>query len=284
LPALFVPLVLKIQPVIKRENMNHNRNIFLGMILILTILTACSTFAAPATPTAVPSPTPAPTATPLPLYQQVKLTSVPAQETGASPDYKITTQTPSLTGSDDPRLKTFNDEMAAIVKSAVDDYRDKMKSFGPAPIQAQSTFDLKYEQTAPAGNIFSIKFTMEGYVAGMAHPYHVIRSANFDLEKGKDIALSDLFTANSDYLKTIANYCSDELSKRDIGFTDMFKQGADPTPDNYQEWNIASDGLVITFNEYQVAPYVSGPQTVTVPYSELKSLVDPKGPLAGFIQ
>ncbi len=264
--------------------MNHNRTVLLPVIL-MAALSACSALATPTmASTAVPSPTIAPTATSLPLSQQVKLASVPAQETGASPDYKISTQTPSLTGSSDPRAKTFNDEMAAIVKSAVDDYRDKMKSFGPAPIQAQSTFDLKYEQTAPAGNVFSIKFTMEGYVAGMAHPYHVIRSVNFNLEKGKDIALSDLFTAKSDYLKTIANYCSSELSKRDIGFTDMFKQGADPTPDNYQEWNIASDGLVITFNEYQVAPYVSGPQTVKVPYSELKSLIDPKGPLAGFIQ
>ena len=264
--------------------MNPNRKTFLAMTCMLTASLACSALAAPATPTAVPPPTSAATATPLPLSQQVKLASVPAQETGTSPDYKITTQTPSLTGSDDPRVKTFNDEMTAIVKSAVDDYKQKMKDFGPAPIQAQSTFDLKYEQTAPAGNIFSIKFTMEGYAAGMAHPYHVIRSANFDLEKGKDIALSDLFTANSDYLKTLASYCSTELSKRDIGFTDTFKQGADPTPDNYQEWTISSDGLVIIFNEYQVAPYVSGPQTVTVPYSELKSLVDPKGPLAGFIK
>jgi len=266
--------------------MNDNRRISLLISLILVITSACSALAAPATATPTPAPTPtsAPTATPLPLYQQVTLTSVPSEEDGKSPDYKITTQTPSLTGSNDPRVKTFNDEMAAIVKSAVDDYRQKMTSFGPAPIQAQSTFDLKYEQTAPAGNIFSIKFTMEGYVAGMAHPYHVIRSANFDLDKGKDIALSDLFAANSDYLKTIASYCSDELSKRDIGFTDTFKQGADPTPDNYQEWNISADGLVITFNEYQVAPYVSGPQTVTVPYSELKSLIDPKGPLAGFVQ
>ena len=266
--------------------MNRNRKTSLLMSFILIITSACSALATPipATPTIAPTSTSAPTSTPVPLYQQVILKSVPSEEDGKSPDYKITTQTPSLTGSNDMRVKTFNDEMIAVVKSAVDDYRQKMSSFGPAPIQVQSTFDLKYEQTAPTGSILSIKFTMEGYVAGMAHPYHVIRTVNFDLEKGKDIALSDLFTANSDYLKTIAAYCVSELSKRDIGFTDMFKQGADPTPDNYQDWNIASDGLVITFNEYQVAPYVSGPQTVTVPYSELKSLIDPNGALGSFIK
>ena len=264
--------------------MNGNRKISLLMNFILVITSACSALAAPATPTAAPTSTSAPTSTPVPLYQQVTLTSVPAQETGTSSDYKITTKTPSLTGSNDLRVKTFNDEMIAVVKSAVDDYRQKMSSFGPAPIQTQSTFDLKYEQTAPIGNILSIQFTMEGYVAGMAHPYHEIRTVNFDLEKGKDIMMSAHFTANSDYLKTIADYCVAELSKRDIGFTDMFKQGADPTPDNYQEWNITSNSLVIIFNEYQVAPYVSGPQTVTVPYSELKRLIDPNGPLGSFVK
>jgi hypothetical protein len=49
-----------------------------------------------------------------------------------------------------------------------------------------------------------------------------------------------------------------------------------------RKWNITSNGLVIIFDEFQVAPYVPGPQTVTIPYSELKTLIDPKGPLAGF--
>jgi hypothetical protein len=268
---------------LKGISMKPNLKMFLA-VMVMAVLSACSSLTASTTPTAAPTSTNAPTATPLPLYQQVKLTSVPAEENGTTSKYKITAQTPSLTGSNDPRVKTFNTEMAAAVKSAVDDFKQKMTDLGPAPIPAPSTFDLKYEQTAPTGNTLSIKFTMEGYVAGMAHPYHVTRTVNFDLDKGKDIALTDLFTANSDYLKAIADYCVNELSKRDIGFTDMFKQGADPTPDNYQAWNITSDGLMITFNEYQVAPYASGPQTVTVPYSALKSLIDPNGLLASFVK
>ncbi|RIK32332.1 MAG: hypothetical protein DCC56_00555 [Anaerolineae bacterium] len=38
-------------------------------------------------------------------------------------------------------------------------------------------------------------------------------------------------------------------------------------------------GFVITFDEYQVAPYAADPQTVTVPYSELKPLINQQGPL-----
>jgi hypothetical protein len=227
-----------------------------------------------------------PAATPLPIYQQVTLKSVPAEENGTTSNYKITTQTPLLTGSNDPSVETFNNEMVTIVKSAVDDFKQKMIDLGPAPIQAQSTFDLKYEQTAQDNekNILNVEFMMEGYVAGMAHPYHVIRTVNFDLEKGRDISLADLFISNSDYLKTIADYCINELSKRNIGFTDVFKPGAEPTTDNYQTWDIAPDGLMIIFNEAQVAPYAAGLQIVIVPYSELKSLIDPNGPMGSYFQ
>jgi hypothetical protein len=47
-------------------------------------------------------------------------------------------------------------------------------------------------------------------------------------------------------------------------------------------WHLTSDGLLVTFNEYQVAPYASGPQTVIAPYAQLKGLISPREPLATF--
>ena len=264
--------------------MNRNRRILLAISFILTVTLACGMFAAPATLTAVPTSTSVPTATSVPLYQQVTLISVPSQENGQPTSYKITIQTPTLTGSDDARVKKFNDATAAIIANAVADFKNRLTNLAPAPISVASSFDMRYELVSPPGNIFSIKFQTEGYVSGMAHPYHLIYSFNYDLEQGKDIAFSDLFLPNADYLGAISQYCVAQLKTRDVGFSDIFAQGADPTPDNYKNWNITSDGLMITFDEYQVAPYVAGPQVVTIPYSELKSLIDPKGPLEFFIK
>lgn len=39
-------------------------------------------------------------------------------------------------------------------------------------------------------------------------------------------------------------------------------------------------GLLITFNEYSIAPYPAGIQSVLIPYSELKSIAKPGGALA----
>ena len=263
--------------------MNRNRKIFLAITFVLIASLACDILAAPASPTAVPTSTSAPTATPVPLYQGVILTSVPSEENGQSPDYKITTQTPKLTGSDDPRVQALNKETSDLVQSVIADYKKNLAQMPATPITASSTFDVQYKSLLPAGNTVSIKFDTEGYVAGMVHPYHLSYSLNYDLAKGKDIALSDLFLPGTDYLGAISKYCATQLNTRDINFKD-FSQGADPTADNYKNWNITPDGLMITFDEYQVAAYVAGPQTVTVPYGELKSLIDPNGPLGSFVK
>jgi hypothetical protein len=42
--------------------------------------------------------------------------------------------------------------------------------------------------------------------------------------------------------------------------------------------------LLITFDEYQVAPYAAGPQKVAIPYSELRALINPQGPLGKLSQ
>jgi hypothetical protein len=142
---------------------------------------------------------------------------------------------------------------------------------------------VKYELLSPPGDIFSIKFSAMGYSDGAAHPYHFSRTVTFDLEAGQEITIDQLFLPGSNYLQIFSDVSKAELSTRDIGF-DMFASGADPLPENYQNWNITADGLLITFDEYQVGPYAAGPQLVSVPYNALKDIIDPQGPLGGFIR
>ena len=93
------------------------------------------------------------------------------------------------------------------------------------------------------------------------------------------LALSDLFKADSDYLGAIADYAVNDLKARDALF---FEEGAAPTAENYQIWNLTPEGLLITFDPYQVAPYAAGTQEVLVPYLELLEIIDPQGPISVF--
>lgn len=256
---------------------------FIVLSFALFFLLACGTLAVPATPTIAPTSTSAPTATAVPLYQQVTISTGNYSESGKSPDYKIAAQIPTITNSNDPRAVAFIDEMNNFINKLADDFKTKLAQNPLTPITAASYLDVRYQLVSSPGNILSIKFATEGYFAGAAHPYHLMYSFNYDLEQGKDVSFSSLFLPGADYLGAISKYCVAQLGTRDIDFKD-FTQGADPTPDNYKNWNITPDGLIITFDEYQVAPYAAGPQVVTIPYSELKSLIDPKGPLGLFIK
>ena len=250
-----------------------------GPAVVLIASLGCRLVSAlPATPT----PSPAPTATPAPLYQQVTLGSRSSTETGQPFGYTITLETPLLSGSDDPRVQAFNAEMASIVATAAAGFKADLANVPPTPVSAASTFDVRYEIRSPPGNILSLQFEFEGYVTGAAHPFHTSRSVNFDLDAGRDLALADLFQPGAGYLQAISTYCISQLQTRGIDFSD-FSVGSAPTADNYRNWNITDSGLLITFDEYQVAPYAAGPQTVVVPYSLLQSLILVPGPLTPYL-
>lgn len=130
--------------------------------------------------------------------------------------------------------------------------------------------------------IISVRFLAQGYIAGMAHPYHHHFVVNYDLKTNAPIELNDLFAEGADYLPILSGYTSYMLSKR-LHDKQMILSGTAPKPENFRNWNVKANGLLITFDEYQVAPYVEGSQTVLVPYGILRESIGNESPLAGCI-
>jgi len=237
----------------------------------------------PVPPTLVPIP---PTEIVIPLSQQVTLVSVPFEETDPGstfPKYTLTAQTPQLTGSDDPRVQAFNQRLNDLVAREVDVWRQNFKQLPVTEFSNGSSLDVNYTPVSQMGELWGFKFDFSFYSDGAAHPGLNSITLNYDLGQGRELALSDLFLPNSNYLEVISNYCIAELRKQP--FDDVFvTEGAKPTLDNYRNWNITPDGLMITFDAYQVAPGAAGPQTVNVPFDQVKNLINPQGPLSSFIQ
>ena len=299
--------------------MNSQRPIrvklFISTILLFTL--ACNVSFAAGTPTAisttiptstnfVPSgpftaiPASSPTFTPIPtittvpptatsstlISQRVSLTSIPIDETDPGngyPQYTIKAQIPQLTGSGDPRVLAFNQLVNDRLTKEVDVWRQSFQQLPITPVSYGSSLDLRYSLISQIGDLWSFKFDFWFYSDGAAHPGLNSMTFNYDLGQGRELALSDLFLPNVNYLEVISNYCLIELRKQPYSDS-FFLDGAKPTPENYRNWNIAPDGLLITFDEYQVAPYAAGPQQVTVPYSELASVINPQGPQAVIVK
>jgi hypothetical protein len=204
------------------------------------------------------------------------------EESGANPPYTISAQIPYLQGSDEPRVLLFNQLVDAQIQADIDEFRTGVLNDAPNPPFANgSSYELQYTLLSPPGDILSLKFDIYFYFDGAVHPNNYSLTFNYDLASGQQLNLHQLFISGADYLGPIATYCKGQLSLRDIAY---FEAGADPILENYRNWNITMDGLLISFDPYQVAAYAAGPQTVLVPYLVLNAIIDNTGPLAGILE
>ena len=199
------------------------------------------------------------------------------------PPYTIKAQIPQLTGSGDTRVLAFNQLVNNRLTSEIDIWRQSFQQLPITPNSNGSSLDLRYTLISQIGDLWSFKFDFWFYSDGAAHPGLNSTTLNYDLAQARELVLGDLFLPNSNYLEIISNYCINVLNQQPYADS-FFLEGAKPTSENYRNWNITPEGLLITFDEYQVAPYAAGPQQVTVPYNQLSAAINPQGPLAVIVQ
>jgi hypothetical protein len=184
-----------------------------------------------------------------------------------------------------PAAQQFNKLMLGLVTDEMNRFTKYVKldlphmQTLPADVQNNSlNIDYDIDVIHPNHNtVIMVRFDTEGMQAGRAHPYHNRHVVNYDLSQGKVLALADLFKPKANFLKLIAEYSRKQLLQKssDPIIAQMVKQGTKVEAKNFKNWNIQNDTLLFTFDEYQVAPYVNGPQEVEIPYAALKNVIAP---------
>lgn len=211
------------------------------------------------------------------------LTVKETHEKSENPKYQLDARWPYLQWNGDPRADAFNKAAEAFATGEVQHFKDGVLSTPADPNfkDLSSAIDINFSQTNETNGILSVLFKVYFYAAGAAHPGHYSSAINYDLRQGKVIALADLFKPGTAYLDFLSTTCITDLKSRDVL---AWEDGALPKEENYKIWNITPDGLLITFDEYQVTPYAMGPQTVMIPYAKIKDLARADGPLAPFLK
>ncbi len=141
-----------------------------------------------------------------------------------------------------------------------------------------NTFQLSNSITAYKNNILSIRFQMFEMMLGAAHPNTTFKSMNFDLKTGDMLKLADMYKSNDNYLQTLSEavrpklvkFLYPDLRKVNVKNSDVewIYDGTKPVEKNFSIWNIYENNLLLTFPAYQVAAYVYGARTVTLPLSQ----------------
>jgi uncharacterized protein DUF3298/peptidoglycan-N-acetylmuramic acid deacetylase PdaC-like protein len=225
---------------------------------------------------------------PIAFTGDVDLVSKQIKESNKKLMYEIDARYPQLSGGSNPNFEKFNQVVRASVTKKVAGFKKDMapeENEEPRPEGSMgSDLNVSYEVALAQDDLISVEFSVGSYYQGAAHPNTFTEVVNYDLKNGKQLKLADLFKPGAKYLQALANYCIADLKKqKDKGLLDEeIQNGAAANAKNYQSWTITRKGIGVNFDSYQVGPYAAGPQFVLVPYSDLKDLINPEGPVGQF--
>ena len=222
---------------------------------------------------------------PIEFTAAVHVTPKVIRENNKEGKYSVNVEYPQIEG--DSRFDAFNQQARGMITKDVAAFKASEgtpdEETGLSDEAQTSTLDIGYNVRFATDDLISIEFLEAQYERGAAHGSDITTVLNYDVKNRKKIGLADIFQPKSNYLSVISAYCvkdlQDQSKKNDMLMADQIKEGAGPRADNFGAWTITRKGLWITFDPYQVAAYAAGPQHVLIPYSALKSIIKPDGPV-----
>ena len=130
------------------------------------------------------------------------------------------------------------------------------------------TFVLYYSDT----RVISFRLTHRVMAAGQMHPINYYETINYDLRRQRPLRALDVFRRG--YLKVFSEYSRKWLAETyDIPNENWFMEGTAPRIRNYPNWNIVAEGILISFEDYQVSSHSFGQPELIVPYHELQKVL-----------
>ena len=209
-------------------------------------------------------------------------------ERGRKANYEIRAEYPQIEGEIPEAAEKFNAAARRLVLKEVDAWREfdvePKEADASSPFADQTeTLDIRYYVTLARPDLLSVKFYVDMQPRGAAHGVHEFWVVNYDLRRGREWRLEQLFRPGSDYLRALSRYCAAELRGRpDVSeylFPDALDENRAGQAADFENWNLTDEGLLIAFDEYRVAAYAAGRPEVLVPDSALAEFIDPRGPV-----
>jgi hypothetical protein len=214
--------------------------------------------------------------------QDLKIVTKVIKDSSVAKMYWYSANYPQIDGMTDKQLQSkINDELLKTVKTCFDGFRKDMSDWEvPYELSEVNSFmEINFEPYVINEDVCSLALEVYTYYAGSAHPNSYTISNNWNIKTGKLITFKEMFKKNSNYLNKISAFCIGDLKlQAKINefefFDDMLKDGAGPKDSNFVNFNFLPKGLLITFDNYTVAPYVLGKQYVIIPYKTLSELME----------
>ncbi|RIV26750.1 DUF3298 domain-containing protein [Fibrisoma montanum] len=181
----------------------------------------------------------------------------------------ITSWLDSATVAQHPDAQTDLNKAATLLAASYDSMANDIGALGGC-WELQTKGDTLHANS----KILSVKLSAYAYTGG-AHPNSSTSLYTFDRTTGKPLSLTDLVTDTTALLGIVEKAFrkhQDLLPQYNLEERGYFlRDGKFFLPANVA---LARDGLLFYYNPYEIAAYAVGPIEVTVPYSQLQTVLN----------
>ena len=173
-------------------------------------------------------------------------------------------------------VEAIDATLRAMAEQAVAAFKEEVSAL-PVPEPDGNTripyeFNLSYRVYRHSQALVSFKFESMTDILPDA-PKVEVRTRTFDLERGIELQLSQLFQDTGAYLGTLSQLCREQLGQCDLPQDavnqSLLLRGTAALPENYARFALGQEGLILFFPAGQVAPKDYGDWQVVLPYDHL---------------
>lgn len=215
----------------------------------------------------------------------IRLAAIDGVGTGSSP-YRVHVPFAQLTGRLTGAERRIDVTLAAAARADVAKFERQVRAdVLPASLTGArrlSTLDGVVTSDLVSSRYVSLTMTTETVMAGAAHGFATVTTTNDSLATGRAVPLARLFRPGARWLAMLSAR-SRHVLRRELGRVttpQMLDPGTAPVASNFAAWALTPFGLSLTFQNYQVAAYVAGSPTLTIPYADLAGVGRRGGPLS----
>jgi len=138
--------------------------------------------------------------------------------------------------------------------------------------------NIDFETYNAPNNLVSVIFNITEDSSTLAHPDTKIFTKVYDLSNDIEVELANIM--DGEYLEHISqiseNYFRTNESYKDNVDSSIFKEGINPSAENYANFILKEDKIVFIFARYQLFSGNFGMPSVEIPYSDLKDYIKPE--------
>lgn len=145
-------------------------------------------------------------------------------------------------------------------------------------IELKNEWSVNVEEFYRSDELVSLRFFVDWYGSGAAHPNHHAYTMNFVGPVLSQLTLERLFDHSTDVANLLIRYCDHDLKRQhaspdgEIEFL-SFPKTAQEAFETFAAFNFDEDGITINLSPYAVLSYAAGFQEVRVPWSSVSAFV-----------